>query len=102
MILQIQANKAKERIKIINHQFFPQPYESKAILSLSRNNWMVPQNFAPKIIKSMLSGFSFTLFFSTKQSVQVAPIHNQFIHLDCFSNSPTKDKITVMIVATKA
>lgn len=48
-------------------------------------------------IKSMIFGFSFTSSFFTKQQIQTVPTYNKYIHLDCFSILPTKDKITVMI-----
>lgn len=50
-----------------------------------------------RIIKSMFYKLSFTLYFSTKQSIRTALTHNQYIHLSSFSTSPTKEKITVII-----
>lgn len=45
----------------------------------------------------MIFEISFMLSFSIKQSSQTVPTHDQYIHLECCSISPTKEKINVII-----
>lgn len=59
------------------------------------------RKLSPRIVKSVIFELSFTVFFSSKQQIQMVSNHNQYIHLRCSSISPTKDKITVMICSHK-
>lgn len=52
---------------------------------------------ASKIVKLVIFRLNFTLHFSTKQPIETTPIHNQYIYFGCFSISPIKDKITMII-----
>lgn len=54
-----------------------------------------------KIFKSMIFGLGFTLLFFTKQPIRMASTYNQLITYGCFSISPTKSKILVLICKHK-